>query len=801
MCMISREKGIVMLRNYLKIAWRNLLKQKGFSFINILGLSVGMASAILILLWIQNEVSFDRNYPKADRLYLMSNRDTFSGEKWAWNNTPKIMAPYLKKDYPDVEDAVRASDIDFLMTVGEKKLQKQGYFVDSTFFNVFDLPMKFGNPDIALDDTYGIVITENLAKSLFNTSDAMGKTIRVDNQDNFTVTGVLENPRNDTRFQRDFYLSWAYMKKLGLDEEWWGNNSVKTYVLLKENVSLENFNNKVRSITIDHSKAQNNYESTTEVFAYPLSQTYLYGKSENGQFVAGRVVTVRMFAIIAAFILLIACINFMNLSTARSEKRAKEVGIRKVSGAEKSSLIFQFIGESILLATFAGLLALLIVEVSMPAFNELVDKSLYLNFFDTAFYLELIGFILFTGIIAGSYPAFLLSSFQPVRVLKGQARLIGSAVDPRKILVVTQFTFAILLIISTLIIRQQIKYAQERDLGYNKKDLIYVFLQGEIDKHYSSIKRDLLENGAAASVTKSMSPISEQWSDGWGFSWDGSTEEDKKMDFIFLSTDADFAKTTGTEILAGRDIDIYNFPTDSNAVLLNETAVRKMRLEDPVGKILRRGEDNLTIVGVVKDFILGSPYQPVEPLVVNGPDSWFNVIHIKLNPANESAKNLQLAGEVFNEYNAAFPFDYHFVDQEYDKKFAQTRQTAKLASLFAGLTILISCLGLFGLSAYMAANRIKEIGVRKVMGASILNISALLSKDFLKLILISIVIASPVAFYLMSKWLEDYDYHISISPWVFVGAGIISLLIALATVSFQAIKAAVANPVDSLRSE
>jgi putative ABC transport system permease protein len=790
-----------MIKSYLKIAWRNLVKSKSFSLLNIVGLAVGMAAAILIMLWIQNEIRFDRFYSKSDRLYLMYNRDTFSGEKWAWNNTPKIMASFLKKDYPEVEDAVRLSGSGFLLTVGEKKLQKSGSFVDSTFLEVFDLPMKLGNTSTALDDPYNIVITEDLAISLFGKEEAIGKIIRIDNKDNFTVTGVLENPRNDTRFQAEYYLPWSYFKKRGWDDEWWGNNSVNTYVLLKKNSTVDRFNGKVRTITIDHTKGTDQDASTTEVFAYPLSQTYLYGKSENGLLVEGRIVTVRLFGIIAGFILLIACINFMNLSTARSEKRAKEVGIRKVVGALKSALIFQFIGESILLALFAGLLAVLMVQISIPAFNTLVDKRLFLDFTDPVFYIQLLGFIFFTGIVAGSYPAFFLSSFQPVKVLKGKGRPIGTALDPRKVLVVTQFTFAILLIISTLIIRQQIRYAQDREMGYTKENLIYVSLQGEIDKHFNAIRQALVEKGAAVAVTKSMSPITQQWSDSWGFSWPGSTEEDKKLDFGRFSSDADFTKAIGTSLVAGRDIDIYTYPSDSNAILLNETAVKKMRLEEPLGQTVKGDGRDLRVVGIVKDFIINSPYEPIGPMIIMGPASWFNIMHIKLNPVKSTADGLKIVEKVLAEYNPAYPFEYHFVDDAYEKKFENTQRTGTLASLFAGLTILISCLGLFGLSAYMAANRIKEIGVRKVMGASVMNISVLLSKDFLKLIIISFVIASPIAFYLMDKWLEDYKYRIDISPWVFVGAGGLSIFIAIMTVSFQAIKAAVANPVKSLRAE
>ena len=788
-----------MLKNYLKTAWRNLLKSKSFSVINIIGLATGMAAAILILLWIQNEVSMDRQYPKADRMYQMYNRDKFSNELWTWGTTPKILGPTLKKDYPEVEEAVRVSHANFLMTVGDKKFNESGMFTDSSFLNVFDFPVLAGDRRDPLKDAHSMVVTKKLAKKLFDTADAVGKTVKIDNKDVFTVTAVLEDHPNNSTLRPDYLMSWSYMKQLGWDDEWWGNNSVTTYVLLRENARLETFNKKVRTVTIDHTK--DSEKSTTQVYGYPVTQTYLYGKSENGKLVGGRIVTVRMFAFIAVFILLIACINFMNLSTARSEKRAKEVGIRKVVGSRKSYLIFQFIGESILLALLSGILALLMVQLGLPVFNKLVNKELYLDYGNGLFYLELLSFILFTGLVAGSYPAFFLSSFNPVLVLKGTFRHNRAAFDPRKVLVVTQFTFAIILIISTLIIERQIRYAQARELGYNKENLIYINLQGDIEKHYASIKQALLSSGAVSGVTKSMSPISQRYSDGWGYSWPGSTAEDEKLDFVRMSADADFTKVIGTTLVEGRDIDIYAYPGDSSAVLLNETAIKKMRLDDPVGKFMSSGDDKLQIVGIIKDFIFESPYDPISPVMVMGPGSWFAVMHVKLNGSKSVADNLKVVEDVFHQYNADYPFEYRFVDDEYAKKFTDSERIGTLAKLFAGLTILISCLGLFGLSAYMAANRIKEIGVRKVLGASVASISMLLSKDFLKLVVISFVIAAPIAAYLMNKWLHNYDYRTDMGVWVFAGAGFVSVLIALLTVSFQAIKAATANPVKSLRSE
>ncbi|OOG76363.1 ABC transporter permease [Algoriphagus sp. A40] len=786
-----------MWKNYFKIAWRNIIRSKGYAFINIGGLSIGMASAILILLWVQNEVSMDREHPKTDRIYRMYNRDTFSGELWVWGTTPKILGPTLEKDYPEVEEAVRANHANFLMTVGDKKMNESGVFIDPEFLDVLDLPTLQGDRSTALDDPYNMVVTADFARKIFGTENAVGETVKLDSADIFTVTAVLENLPNNTRFKADYFLPWAYMKKLDWDDEWWGNNSIDTYILLGENASHEEFNRKVKNVTREHT----NGETTSEVFSYPLSQVHLYGKSENGQLVGGRIVTVRMFGFIAVFILVIACINFMNLSTARSEKRAKEVGLRKVVGARKTSLIAQFIGESTLIAFIAGLLALLFVQLTLPSFNTLVDKQLFLPFSDFVFWLQLLGFILFTGLLAGSYPAFFLSAFTPVHVLKGTFRAATSAVNPRKILVVLQFSFAIVLIVSTIIIQRQISHAQNRELGYNKENLIYLFLQGDVEKHYSAIKQSLLGSGSVQAITKSMSPITQRYSDGWGYSWPGSTPEDEKLDFIRFSTDTDFMKVMGTELVDGRDIDIEQFPSDSTAILLNETAVRKMRLENPVGQIVSEGEDKYTVVGVIKDFIFESPYDPVNPLMVFGPSSWYSVVHMRLNPDRPMAENIAAIQGIFEDYNPNFPFEYNFVDEQYARKFNDTRRTASLSILFTMLTIVISCLGLFGLSTYMAANRIKEIGVRKVLGASVASISVLLSRDFLKLVGIAFLLSVPVAWFVMDKWLEDFDYSVGIEWWVFVATGTVTMLIALFTVGFQSIKAALTNPATTLKNE
>jgi predicted permease len=789
-----------MFRNYLKTAVRNLLRQKAFSIINILGLAIGMASAILILLWIQNEVSHDRFHEKGDRLYTLNNRDRFNGELWAWNSTPNLLGPTVKADYPDVEDVVRTSGVGFLFTHNEKRMNVQGIFTDTGFLSMFTFPLLKGSASTALNSTHNIVVTEKLAQKLFGNEEPMGKVVRIDSADQFTVTGVLKDLPNNTIFNFEYLLPWSYRTKLGWSDSSWGNNSVQTYVLLKPNVSQAAFDEKIKNITIDHTSGEG--KSTTQVFTYPFRDAYLYGKSENGKYIGGRVEMVRLFAIIAVFILLIACINFMNLSTARSEKRAKEVGIRKVVGAPKGMLVGQFLGESVLLSFLAGILALAIVLISLSGFNTLVEKELTIPFSNPVFWLSGLLFVLLTGIVAGSYPAFFLAAYKPVKVLKGTFKAAHALVTPRKILVVLQFTFAIVLIICTIIITRQINHAQKRDVGYDRNQLVYMFIQGGIEKHFDAIKNELLGSGAAVAVTKSMSPITQRWSDSWGFSWEGSTQEDKKADFIRMASDADFVKTMGVKIIEGRDINIKEYPADSTAVLLNETAVKGMRLKNPIGQIIREeGGRNWHVVGVLKDFIFESPFQKVEKLMVNGPAAWFNVIHFKLNPARSVTDNLKLAENVFKKYNPEYPFDYRFVDEAYAKKFDSQKRTGKLAALFAGLTIFISCLGLFGLAAYMAQNRIKEIGVRRVLGASVNNITTLLSKDFLKLVVIALLIASPLAWWAMNAWLKDFEYRVDIEWWVFAAAGITSVIIALVTVGYQAVRAALSNPVKNLRSE
>lgn len=786
-----------MIWNYLKLTWRNLYKNKAFSVINIVGLAIGMASAMLILLWIQNEVSYDQFHEKKDRIYEAWNRAEFSGKLQSWNTTPKVLARTLEKDFPEVEMAVRADwQRSVLAVVGEKRLKIKGNIVDSMFLHMFSFPLVKGNIDNALKAPYGIVVTETLAKKLFGEEEPMGKNILIDNRDNFTVTGVIKDLPNNTRFKFEALVPWAYLRKLGEDDENWGNNSTRTYVLLKQNASAQAINQRLKTFKKRYDADEPNWQ----MFLYPSSRWRLYSSFEKEVETGGLIEFVRMFAIIAAFILLIACINFMNLSTARSEKRAKEVGIRKVVGANRQSLISQFLGESIVIAIISGLVALLIVQLSLPAYNALTDKQLTIESQNPVFWLLFSGFILMTGIIAGSYPAFYLSSFMPVKVLKGTFQKTKALVTPRKILVTLQFTFAIVLIICTIIVKEQIDHARNRDTGYVKNNLLYHFLTGNIEKNYPLIKNELLSSGAVTSVTKTSAPITEGWSNSWGFQWEGKDPNDK-TDFDRYCADEGLIKTTGLQMLKGRDFDLRAYPTDSTGMIINESAAKVMGFKDPIGKIVKDNGIDWHVVGVIKDFILQSPYNPTKPMIIEGAKGWFNVVHFKLNEKNATASNIDKIKAILKKYNPSNPVELNFVDEQYEAKFKSEQRTGTLAALFAGLTIFISCLGLFGLAAYMAETRTKEIGVRKVLGASVAGIATLLSKEFIKLVLVSFVIAAPIAWFTMHQWLAKYPYRVSIQWWIFLVTVIIAIGIAIITVSFHAVRAAMSNPVKSLRTE
>ena len=788
-----------MLLNFFKVAWRNLWRGKAYSAINLTGLAIGMASALLILLWVQNEFSYDRTFPNSDRLYQGWNRGKYPKGIQSWNITCSPLAPALKRDFPEVERASRLGwDASQLFTIGDKKIDLTGAAADTDFLPMFGLPMLEGDPLTALKAPNNIVLTQKAAKALYGDADAMGKTLRIDNKFDYIVSGVMKDLPNNTQFDFEYLLPWKYLVWVNQDDSDWEHNFTHTYVQLRPHTDIAALNNKVRNIYRQHVKGAN----VDEAFLYPVSRLHLYSNFENGIPTGGRIETVRVFLLIAILILLIACINFMNMSTARSERRAKEVGIRKVSGALRGSLIGQFLGESILLAVIAGAIALLLVQLCLPAFNLLTQKRLAVEYSNPIFWLSIAGFILFTGVVAGSYPAFFLSAFRPVAVLKGYFKNSNRQVNPRKALVVLQFTFAIILIVSTLIIRRQMQYAQSRETGYNKDNIIWTYLSGNVARDYDLIKNELLEKGIALAVTKSSAPLSTSWSVA-GATWKGR-DLNTHIDFNYFNEDGGIVSTAGLHLLQGRDIDTKQYPTDSTGVVLNEAAVKAMGFKSPIGQIINRGDWGVDwhVIGVVKDFVIESPFDEIKPMIIQGPKAdWFNLMHIRLNGAHTTAQHLAKMGEIFRRYNPEYPFEYHFIDQEYARKFNDEQTTATLTALFAGLTIFISCLGLFGLAAYMAEARIKEIGVRKVLGASVGGIVTLLSKDFIRLVLIALLVATPIAWWSMDKWLKGFAYHDDVPWWIFLAAGAIAVGIALCTVSFQAIRAATSNPTRSLRSE
>ncbi|MDB5157881.1 MAG: hypothetical protein JWR50_2588, partial [Mucilaginibacter sp.] len=737
------------------------------------------------------------------RIYQVWSRATYNGETGTSNHVSAPLARAVEKEVPEIERAVRAKRTgDVLFSVGEKKLTISGGLVDSGFLQMFTFPMLKGDPKTALNDMHSIVITQKMARSLFGDEDPMGKTVRVENKDNLMVTGVLKDMPYNTRFYYDYLIPWSYVKIEKAQDLGWNDNSEPTFVMLKKNAGFASASAKLRPLREHYSNDAKPMH--WEYFLYPMERWRLYSSFTNGvEDGNGRSKTVNLFGVIAAFILLIACINFMNLSTARSEKRAKEVGIRKVVGARKGSLIGQFIGESVFMALLAGIIAVVIVLISLPAYNRFTENELFINFGSLYTWLSFFGFILFTGVLAGSYPAFFLSSFSPVAVLKGTFKKINALVTPRKAMVMVQFTFAIVLIICTIVIKQQIDYARSRETGYNRDHVVYHFMTGDIPKNYPLIKNELLSQGIATSVTKTNSPITERWSDGGGQMWEGKDPNDRTSFDRYLA-DEGLGKTAGLQFIKGRDFDLKQFPTDSSGLIVNESALKIMKFKDPIGKKVSDLGVDWHIVGVVKDFILTSPYEPIQPLLICGAKSsflTFNTVQMKFNSKNSTADNLKKAEVIFKKYNPQYPFDFKFVDEEYAKKFEDEQRLGTMAALFAGLAIFISCLGLFGLSAYMAENRVKEIGVRKVLGASVARITTLLSKELIALVVISFIIATPVAYWGMSKWLMDYSYRISISWWIFALAGALSVIIALLTVSYQAIKAALANPVKNLRAE
>jgi putative ABC transport system permease protein len=793
---VYRVFNLGVISNYFKVIYRNLYRFKSFSIINISGLAIGMASAILILLLVENELSYDRFHEKKDRIYALYNRGMINGHLEIFG-TPSALSSVLKSEYPQVEEVTRLNGTGpIVLSANDKQIEGKGMMVDSGFLKIFSYPLLRGNPETALNSPRSVVLTETFAKKFFPDGDAMGKTFRVDSNNNFTVTGILKDLPNNTEFQPlDYMLPWSYMKEVGWEKSGWDNNDNMTIVLVKPGVTEKAANERFRNVMKAHVPG-----TDKEVFVHPIVKWRLWSKFENGKFVGGGIESIRLYLMLAGFILLIACINYMNLSTARSVKRGKEVGIRKVVGAGKFSIALRFLGESLMISLLSVILCLVIVQLSIKGFNWLTWNNLYVPYQNPYFWVGILGFALFTGLIAGSYPAFYLSTFRPISVLKGTFNTSYNLVSVRKILVVLQFSFAITFIICTIIIYRQINYGAKRDPGYNRDHLGFIYVKGAMNKKYELIKNDLLKSGAVTAVTRSNSPICYTWRGDDNYEWPGS-KADNKTWFSEFYIDNDFIETTGLKIISGRSINLNKYPGDSTSILLNESAVRVMGFKDPLGQVVRKNRKNLVVVGVIKDFVSGSPFNSSAPLIMKGPENNFGAISFRLDSRQSIAKSMNTVESVVKKYVPDYPILTNYVDESDSKKFEDEKRTGIQSALFGGLAILISCLGLFALAAYTAENRIKEIGIRKVLGASVSGITLLLSKDFVKLVAISFVIASPVAWWLMSSWLRNYTYRVNIGWLVFVITGVLSLAIAICTVSFQAIKAALSNPVTSLRAE
>jgi putative ABC transport system permease protein len=794
-----------MMRYYSKIAWRNLIKNKIYSVINIAGLATGMAVAMIIGLWIHDETSANKHFKNYETLYQVMMHQTFDGVRYSQQALPFPIGEELKNKFPDFR-GVAMCDWGQMHSLiyGEKKISKYGHFISPDAIKMFSVKIIDGDKD-PLHDPYSIVLTSETAKILFGNENSLGKMVKMDNQTNLKVTAVVEKQPKNSSLAFDYLIPFQLQETIyswvkAYHKTNWGNNSWQTFVQLNDKADLASVNSRVKNVIISHFTDENTLKHIKpEVFIHPMAKWRLYGDFENGKNTGGFIKYVRMFGILGMVVLLIACINFMNLSTARSEKRAKEVGVRKAVGSERKQLISQFLNESILIAACSFVLALAIVILALPYFNKLTDKEMSLQFANPLFWLIMISFTIITGLLAGSYPAFYLSSFNPVRVLKGNLNAGRSSSLPRKILVVLQFSSSIVLMIGTIIINQQIQYGKDRPIGYNNKGLISIFWSDDIAKNYETIHQELLNTGAVASICQSNSPPSELYSNNNGWEWKGSQPVDKSSVFSTIATAYDYTKTLGIKMLAGRDFS-RDF-ADSNAVILNQAAVKRMSLQDPVGASLKWNDKPMTVIGVIPDIQMGSPYRAIAPLTIIFSKGWVGFLDIRFNPNMSASKVIALIKPIFDRYNPAFPFEYQFADEEYAKKFNYEELVGNLAGITAVLAIFISCLGLFGLASFTAEQRVKEIGVRKVLGASVLNLWKLLSKDFVILVLISCVIAMPVAGYFMNEWLKSYDYKTSIGVGIYILVVALSLAITLITVSFQAIKAAMANPVRSLRTE
>ncbi|MDT7828482.1 ABC transporter permease [Pricia sp. S334] len=785
-----------MYKNYLKIAWRSLWKNKGYSALNIFGLAIGITCASLILLWVEDELSFDSSFPKPDQVYYVPTNQLYEGEwRTFYQATPGPLAKVMKDEIPGIVGSARTMAEDLLFEVGNNSINRYGRFADSDFLDMFGLTMVEGRLEYAFNKPNGIIISEETANSLYGEgTSVLDKIVRVNNENNFIITGVFENLPTNVSYSFDWV---APFEILVADRPWmteYGNNFSDTFVELSPEADFEAVDAKVREIL-----PAKTGDDETIAFLHPMKDWYLRSNFEGGKQVGGQIVYVRLFALIAIIILLIACINFMNLSTARSEKRANEVGVRKVLGSGKGTLISQFMAEALITATFAAAVSILFLLILIPQFNLLIEKQLELRLFEITHLLCLLGITLICGVLAGWYPAFYLSSFKPIAVLKGVRSTEGSASRIRKGLVITQFTVSIVFIISTIIVYQQVNHVKNRDLGFEKENLIRLPVNGDVIKNFDPIQQDMIASGRIENIGLVNSQVLSGGNNGSGFQWPGGTDtEDVLISFREISSG--FFETAGMKIIEGRgfgdDIDNAN-----NNILITETFAKLMGEGSALGKTVRRDDDAFTVIGVVKDYLYGDMYGTSDPVMFFNYHDDARFLYVRTKPDMALSETLATMESVMKKHNPAFPFEYQFVDQAFDARFKSEKLVGSLSKIFALIAIIISCLGLFGLAAYTAEQRKKEIGVRKVLGSSVSGIVRLLSKDFLRLVIIALLIATPIAWWFMQNWLESFAYRIEIDWWVFALAGIAAICIALLTVSFQAVKAAVANPVKSLRTE
>jgi putative ABC transport system permease protein len=790
-----------MFKNYFKGAWRNLKKNRTFSILNIAGLAVGIACSALIFLWIEYYTTFNHSIPDLSNIYNVKNSQTYGENTTTLSVTPFKAKDALLQQFPGVENASRFNDITSTVSLSDKFLSQKGAYADAGFLKMFDFPMLKGNAASALKDVSQIAVSEKLAKTYFDNEDAVNKTLSVDNH-LYKIAAVYKDiPENMQFYGVDFLLPYQNFYDQNKNSDSWDTNITDTWVQLTSKATVAAINSKLKKLV-----KENNPKAIDELFLYPLQRMTLYGGFVNGKEdpSLGQIKYVKMFSLVAFIILIIACINFMNLSTARSEKRAKEIGLRKVLGSARSDLIVRLLSESLIVSYLAVVIAAVLVATVLPAFNTLIGIHLHLNILNPIhiLFLMIIGAV--CGLVAGSYPALYLSSFNPVRALKKQITKNARNVSiVRKGLVVFQFVISSIIIIAVILVYQQIQHAKNRDLGFTKDNVLYVNVTPELLKGFPSLKQNLLNTGKISVVSLgSHSPIN-MWRNGGGLNWAGKNASENVL-VTFVNTDMDYVKTFDIKLKDGRGFST-NPQADSANIIINESLAKIMGKQGHVGGQLWSGDDKkgaAAIIGITKDFVFNNMTEEhPEPLLFANVPSAANLIFIRLKPTVDLGNVISKIQLIFSKADASVPFDYHFIDKDFEQTFKAVQFTGSLATIFGALAIFISCLGLFGLSAFMAEQRTKEIGVRKVLGASVPSITTLLSKEFLKLVGLSFIIAFPIGYWLMQNWLQDFAYRINISWFVFAIAAILTLLIAFITVSSQAIRAARANPVKSLRTE